>query len=195
MDFGQLRRLLVLGVAEAAGIEDVGAHPQFLGGFLGDGQRIARHHLDLHAHLSRGRDGCLGIFPRRIEQRQHAEKLPLAVSFGPRDAQRTKAARREFVDRLVDGGLHLFRIGRQRQDHLRRALRDLERLSVRALDGGLGAFMHRVERLEMGDLIAFQGLIVFQAAQNGQIDGVVIVRARRQRGIEDDLLGGDHCSR
>ena len=38
-------------------------------------------------------------------------------------------------------------------------------LSVRALDGGLGAFMHRVERLEMDHLIALQGLIVFQAAQ------------------------------
>ena len=51
--------------------------------------------------------------------------------------------------------------------------------------------MHRVERLKMSDLIAFQRLIVFQAAQDGQIDGVVIVGARRQRGIEDDLLGGN----
>ena len=51
--------------------------------------------------------------------------------------------------------------------------------------------MHRIERLEMSHLIAFQGLIVFQAAQNGQIDGVVVVRARRQRGIEDHLLGGN----
>ena len=41
--------------------------------------------------------------------------------------------------------------------------------------------MHRVERLEMNHLIALQGLIVFQAAEHGQIDGVVIVGARRQR--------------
>ena len=87
MDFGHRRRLLLLRVAEAAGIEDVRAHPQFLGGFLGDGQRIAGHHLDLHAHLSRGRDGRLGVVARRIEQRQHAEKLPFAVSLGPRHAQ------------------------------------------------------------------------------------------------------------
>ena len=40
-------------------------------------------------------------------------------------------------------------IGRQRQDHLRRALGHLERLAVRGLDGGLGALVHRVERLEM----------------------------------------------
>ena len=147
---------MLLRVAQAAGIENICAHPQFLGGFLGNGQRIARHHLDLHAHLSCGRDRCLGIVPWRIEQRQHAKKLPLAVSLGPRHAQRTKAARGEFVDRLVDGGLHLRGIGRQRQDHLRRALRHLELLSVRALDGGLGALMHRVERLEMDHLIAFR---------------------------------------
>ena len=51
--------------------------------------------------------------------------------------------------------------------------------------------MHRVERLEMNHLVAFQGLIVFQAAQHGQVDGVLIVRARRQRGVEDDLIGRD----
>ena len=34
----QLRRLMTLRVAEAAGIENIRAHPQFLGGFLGDGQ-------------------------------------------------------------------------------------------------------------------------------------------------------------
>ena len=33
------------------------------------------------------------------------------------------------------------------------------------------------KRLEMAHLVAFQGLIVFQAAQNGQVDGVVIVGA------------------
>ena len=102
----------------------------------------------------RGRDGCLGIFPWRIEQGQHADKLPLPVALGPRHAQRTEAARRKFVDRLLDGGLHLPGIGRQRQNHLRRALRHLERLSVFGFDGGLGAFMHRVERLEMNHLIS-----------------------------------------
>ena len=35
--------------------------------------------------------------------------------------------------------------------------------------------MHRVKRLEMAHLVAFQSLIVFQAAQNGEVDGVVIV--------------------
>ena len=123
------------------------------------------------------------------------KKLPLAFSLGPRHAQRTEAARREFVDRLLDGGLHLPGIGRQLQDHLRRALGHLELLAVRALDGGFGALMHRVERLEMDHLIAFQGLIIFQAAQHGQVDGVLVFRARRQRGVEDDLVGRDCRSR
>ena len=82
-------------------------------------------------------------------------------------------------------------IGRQFQDHLRRALGHLELLSVRALDGGFGALMHRVERLEMQHLVTLQRLIVLQAAQHGQVDGVLIVRARRQRGVEDDLIGRD----
>jgi hypothetical protein len=63
--------------------------------------------------------------------------------------------------------------------------------ALAALDGGLGAFMHRVERLEMDHLVAFQGLIIFQSAQHGQINGVVIVRARRQCSVEDHLIGGD----
>ena len=92
---------------------------------------------------------------------------------------------------LSTAGFTCADIGRQRQDHLRRALRHFELLSVRARDRGLGALMHRVEGLEMSHLVALQGLIVFQAAENGQIDGVVIVRARCQRGTEDHLLGGD----
>ena len=51
--------------------------------------------------------------------------------------------------------------------------------------------MYWIERLEMKHLIAFQGLIVFQAAQHGQVDGVFIVRARRQRSVEDDLIHRD----
>ena len=121
------------GVAKAAGIENVCAHAEFLGGFLGDGQRIAGHHLDLDAHLSGGRDGRLGVLPRRIEQRQHAEELPFAVALGPRHAQGTKTARGEFVDGFVDGGFTCAGIRRQRQDHLRRALGHLERLAVRAV--------------------------------------------------------------
>ena len=138
-----------------------------------------------------GRDGGLGFVPRRVEQGQHAEKLPGAFCLGPRHAQRAEAARREFVDGLLDGGFHLPVIGRQLQDHLRRALGHLELLSVRGLDGGFGALVHRVERLEMDHLVAFQGLIVFQTAEHRQVDGVRILRARGQRGVEDDLIGRD----
>ena len=81
------RRLVTLGIAKAAGIEDIRAHPEFLRGFLGNGQRIAGDHLDADAHLPGSRDRCLGIVARRIEQRQHTEKLPLSVTLGPRHAQ------------------------------------------------------------------------------------------------------------
>ena len=47
--------------------------------------------LTLDAHLPGGRDGGLGIVARRIEQRQHAQKLPVAIRIGPRHAQRTES--------------------------------------------------------------------------------------------------------
>ena len=84
---GYRRRLLLLFVTQAAGIKDVGAHPKFLGGFLGDGQSIAGHHFDLHAQVFGGRDGRLGVVARGIEQRQHAEELPFAIAFGTRHTQ------------------------------------------------------------------------------------------------------------
>src|ERR1035438_993373 len=64
---------------------------------------------------------------------------------------------------------------RQLQDHLRCTLGHLELISIRALDGGFGALMHRVKRLEMDHLIGFQGLIIFQAAQHGQAWGRKII--------------------
>ena len=82
---------------------------------------------------ARGRDGGFGIFARRIEQRQHAEKLPFTIAVGPGHTERTKAARGEVVDGLVDGVLHGRGIGRQLQDHLRRPLRHLEGLPSAAL--------------------------------------------------------------
>ena len=58
---------LMLGIAEAAGIEDVRAHPELLGGLHGDSQSIAGDHLDRHAHLAGGGDRGLGLGPRRVE--------------------------------------------------------------------------------------------------------------------------------
>ena len=175
---GRRRGLLALDVAKAGGIENVAAHAERLGGLLGDGQRIARDHLDLHAHLTCRRDGCLGVLPRRVEQGQHAKKLPRALSLGPGHAQGAKTACGELVDGLVDVRLHLRGIARQLQDHLGRTLGHLERRSVRSFDGRLGAFANRVERLEVGHLKPVQRLVVFQAAENRQIDGVIVIVAR-----------------
>ena len=188
---GYRRGFLGLGITKRPAIENVRAHPQGLGGLLGDRQGVAGHHLDLHAHRGRGRDGGFGIFTRRIEQRQHAKKLPFPVAVRPRHAESTKAARGEIVDGLVDGGFHGGGIGRQRHDDLRRPFRHLERLPVLVLDGRLGALVHRIERLEMRDLVGIQRRLVFQPAEDGEIDRVVVLRARSQRAGEDDLVGGD----
>ena len=74
--------------------------PELLGGLLGDGQRVAGHHLDRDAHLPGGGDGRLGVVAWRVEQGQHAEELPVAVAVGSGHAERTKAAGGEVVDRL-----------------------------------------------------------------------------------------------
>ena len=42
----------------------------------------------------------LGVFAGRVKQRQHADQPPRAVAVGAGDAQGTKAALRELVDRL-----------------------------------------------------------------------------------------------
>ena len=69
--------VLILRIAQYGGIEDVRAHAQLLGSFLGDGDLVAGNHLDFHAHLPGARNGCLGLLARRIEQRQHAENCHL----------------------------------------------------------------------------------------------------------------------
>ena len=51
--------------------------------------------------------------------------------------------------------------------------------------------MHRVERLEMQYLIALQRLIVLYAADHREVDGVLVFRARGQRGPKNNLIRGD----
>ena len=51
--------------------------------------------------------------------------------------------------------------------------------------------MHGVEGLEMDHLIALQGLIVLEAADHGQVDGVLVFRTGSQCGAEDYLVGRD----
>ena len=43
----------------------------------------------------------------------------------------------------------------------------------------------------MNDLAGLQGILVLQSAQDGKVDGVVVVRARGQCAVEDDLLRRD----
>ena len=68
-----LRRLVVLCVAEAARVEDVRAETQSPCRLASDGDLIARDHLDTHAHLTRRCDRRLRLLTRRVEQWQDAE--------------------------------------------------------------------------------------------------------------------------
>ena len=128
---------------------------------------------------------------RRIEQRQHAEKLPCAIAIGPRNAQRTKTSRRKFADRFFYFGLHLRGIGRQLQYCRRSALRHLKGLPISSLEGGLGTLVHRVEGLEVRDAVAVQLLPSLHTAEHREIERVLVFGARRQHGAEDGPFGGD----
>ncbi len=178
-------------VLEAAGVENIGAEAELGGNLLGDGELVAGDHLDVDAELLGGGDHLLRIRPRRVVERQHAEELPGAVTGGLGDTQRAEAALGEFVGRLVDVGAHRVRIGRQGQDHLHRALGDLEHAAVGRLDRRLGAFVHGVEGLEMLGLIVLQTGRILDAGDDGHVDGVLILRAGGERAIEHELVAAD----
>ena len=109
------------------------------------------------------------------------QQTAIAFLIGPRHAQRTEAARRKFVDGFLDGGLYLAGVGRHLQNDLGAPLATLNCFPSAAFDGGFGAFMHRIERLEMDYLIALQRLIVLQAADHGEVDSVLVFRPRSER--------------
>ena len=116
--------------------------------------------------------------------------MPVAVVIGPRHAQGTETPGGELADRPGDLGADLVLVGRQIEDDLRRTLRDLELTPVRSSDLGLRAFMDRVERLEVQDLVTLDGLTVLESAEHRQVDRVLVLGARGQRRLEDHLLGG-----
>ena len=107
----QLRRLLILRIAQPGGIKDVRAHPQLAGCFLGNGQLVAGDHLDFHPHLPGARDGCFGLLARRIEHWQHANKLPLIFLIRSGYAQGTKAAVCKLIDGFLDGRFYFSGVG------------------------------------------------------------------------------------
>ena len=55
----------------------------------------------------------------------------------------------------------------------------------------LGALADRLERLEVLHVVSAQRLVARQATENRQVDGVVVVGARRQRRVQDDLVDRD----
>ena len=94
-------------VPQCGGIQDVRAHTQLPGGFLGDGQLVAGDHFDFHAHLIGACDGRFGLLTRWIEHRQYANELPLVVLVCAGHAQRAESACGEFVYGFLDRGFYL----------------------------------------------------------------------------------------
>ena len=181
----------LLFIPQYGGVQDVRAHAQLMRHFLRYGQLVAGDHFDFHAHLHGARDGRLGLFARRIGHGQDPNELPFVVLICSGHTQRAEAACRKFIDGFLNRGFYFRDIGRHLQNDLRRSLRHLELFSVGTLYGGFGALVDRIERLEMKDLIALQFFIVLHTADHGQIDRVLVLRARSESGVEDDLIGSN----
>ena len=137
--------------------------------------------------MPRGGNGGFRVLPRRVEQWQHAEQLPGTVAVRAGDAECAEPTRGEVVDRLLHGILDGSGVGGERQDHLGRALGDLEDGPVPTLHRRLGPLVDGVERLEVLNGVGLRRLVVLQAAEHGQVDDVVVFGARRQGAGEDDF--------
>ena len=68
-------------------------------------------------------------------------------------------------------------IADEREDHLRRALRYLELCASSCLDRCFGALADRLEGLEVDNFVGVQRLLVLDAGEHGEVDGVVVVCA------------------
>ena len=183
-----LRRLLLLRVTQCAGIQDVCAQSELFRGFPCDGNLIARNHLDVHAHLPGARDGRFGLLAGWVEQRQHADELPLALLICPGYAKGPVAASRKLIDSLLDGRLDLADVGCHLQNYLRGTFGHKELLPVRSFDGSFRSFMHRVEGLKVKYLEALQLLVVLHSTDHRKVDGVFVLSARSKRSPENDVV-------
>jgi hypothetical protein len=184
-----LRRRLLRCVAERAGVQDIGSKAQLLRCFTSDGNLIARHHFDLDAHLDGVGDGFLGIRARRIEQGQHADKLPFALLIGFGHTQRTEAAAGKVKNGFLCCYLNFDSIGRHLENDLRSSLGYKELFPVRPLDGSFCAFVHRIEGHEVEYLAALQLLVVLYAAYYRQVDRVLVFGPGGQSGPQDNIPG------
>ena len=108
------------------------------------------HHLDRHAHSSRGGDGCLGILAWWIEERQNPYELPRAVTIGPRHApseRKPRAANSSTA--LSTAGLTCpALVDNSRMTWARPG--DLECLALLCLDCGFGALVDGIEGFRNG---------------------------------------------
>ena len=75
--------LVVPGVTEGRGIEDVVAEAQDPGGLARDGELVAGDHLHVDPHGAGPLDRVLRGVPRRVEERQHAEEGPGPLALRP----------------------------------------------------------------------------------------------------------------
>jgi hypothetical protein len=182
---------LLEGRLHARGVQDIDAQAQFFRCFPGNGNLIARHHFDFDAHLDGVGDGFLGIRARRIEQGQHADKLPFALLIGSGHAQGAEAAAGKIKNGFVRRRLDFGGVARHLQNDLRRSLCDKELLPVRPFDGSFRAFVHRIEGHKVKHLAALQSLVILYTAYYRQVDSVLVFRAGGQRGPENNVRSSD----
>jgi len=151
---------------------DVGADAELTSSLLGDGELVTSDHLDTDAHVLGGPDRCGGIGTGRVIQGQDADHFPNTLLHGHvtrntlSNSEGTVSSRGKLVDRSIDLFASSIGIVRHFQDHLGGTLARVEDLTRLRLERGNGAFLDRIERDKVDDLIVLQRKKMFSRQDN-----------------------------
>lgn len=95
-------------VQQLVRVVNLGTESKHAASLLSDGNSVTSQHLDLKTESLGISDGLGGIATRRVEERQHAEHLPWAISLTDSDSEGTETTAGK-VGSLVLEELHLVR--------------------------------------------------------------------------------------
>mmetsp|Transcript_35246 Transcript_35246/g.91584 ORF Transcript_35246/g.91584 Transcript_35246/m.91584 type:complete len:725 (-) Transcript_35246:873-3047(-) len=189
-----------------AGLNDirgvhVGAHPKLARSLHANGKLVTGDHLDANAQSVSLLDGELGVVAGRVKQWDEAHELPLGDAIRPialcnSHTKGAVAARRVLQDALLHLSLDLWQVVRQAEHHLRCALGHAEagvdtircRVGL-GVDESNGALVGRVEGAVLEAFVAVpEGVLPVVRVVQADINGLVALNARTERGVEEDVL-------
>lgn len=172
-------------------------------GLLRDSELVTGNHLDLDTESESVVDSLLGIVTGRIEDGEETDEFEavtltlvvVTVDILVRDGQSTETTGSEFLDVLLELVLLLLGLvaGTELDDDTGHTLGDTLQLAGGLLAvGDLGTLVDGVEGLEVEELDTGAGTVdVTESADDGSVDGVLVLGTGSVGGEEDDIVGGE----